>query len=190
MAIKSELYKKYIEEVKPQLKKDFSIVNDMAVPTIEKIVVNMGIGSEYKDNKNVIEEATETLMQVTGQKPIVRVAKESIANFKLRAGMPNGLKVTLRGERMWDFVYKLMYVTLPRVKDFRGVPLRSFDGRGNYTLGIKDHTVFPEIDTSDLVKIRSLQVVITTTAKNDEEGKKLLELLGMPFERETKRTKS
>ncbi len=179
----AELQKKYQKEVKPKLKEMFSIKNDMAVPTVTKIVVNSGVGKEYTNNTNVVNEMTETLSQVTGQKPIVVNSKIAISNFKLREGTPNGLKVTLRGERMWDFLYKLIGVTLPRIKDFRGVSKKSFDKKGNYSLGIKDHTIFPEIDTSTLQKIRSLQIVINTTAKNNEEAYALLEMLGMPFER-------
>ncbi len=179
----TELETKYNKEVKPKLMKDFDIKNTMAVPTITKIVVNAGIGKEYQNNTNVVQEMSETLAQITGQKPVVVNSKLAISNFKLREGTPNGLKVTLRGDRMWDFLYKVVGVTLPRIKDFRGVSRKAFDRRGNYSLGIKDHTIFPEIDTSTLVKIRSLQVVINTTAANDEQGLALLEGLGMPFER-------
>lgn len=179
----TELETKYNKEVKPKLMSEYNISNTMAVPTVDKIVVNAGIGKEYLNNTNVVEEMSETLSQITGQKPIVVNSKVAISNFKLREGSPNGLKVTLRGDRMWDFLYKVVGVTLPRIKDFRGVSRKAFDRRGNYTLGIKDHTIFPEIDTSTLVKIRSLQIVINTTAKNDEQGLALLEGLGMPFER-------
>jgi len=181
--MKSELYEKYKKEVLPKLKEEFGIKNDMAVPTVKKIVVNAGIGSEYRNNTGIVEEMSDILAQITGQKPVVINSKVSISNFKLREGTPNGLKVTLRGDRMWDFLYKVINVTLPRIKDFRGVSKRSFDRRGNYTLGIKEHTIFPEIDTSTLVKIRPLQIVIDTTAGSDEKGYRLLELLGMPFER-------
>mgnify|MGYP001251208491 CR=1 FL=1 len=180
----TELQTKYQKEVKPKLKEQFAIKNDMAVPTIKKIIVNAGIGKEYQNNSNVVAEMSETLAAITGQKPIVINSKIAISNFKLRVGTPNGLKVTLRGDRMWDFLYKLIGVTLPRIKDFRGVSRKAFDRRGNYTLGIKDHTIFPEIDTSTLVKIRSLQIVIETSAENDEQGLSLLEQLGMPFERQ------
>ncbi|BCX14270.1 MAG: 50S ribosomal protein L5 [Candidatus Dojkabacteria bacterium] len=178
---KSELQVKYENEIKPELKKLLGIENDMAVPTLEKIVVNAGIGSEYKNNSGVIEEMSEIIATITGQKPVVTKAKKAIANFKIRAGMPNGVKVTLRKDRMWDFYYKLVNIVFPRVKDFRGVSDKSFDGRGNYTVGIVEHTVFPEIDINKLQKIRSLQVVINTTADNDEHAKILLEKLGMPF---------
>jgi large subunit ribosomal protein L5 len=179
----TELQTKYLKEIKPKLMQDFDIKNTMAVPTLKKIVVNAGIGKEYQHNSNVVQEMSDTLALITGQKPVVVNSKLAISNFKLRAGTPNGLKVTLRGDRMWDFLYKLVGVTLPRIKDFRGVSRKAFDRRGNYSLGIKDHTIFPEIDTSTLVKIRSLQVVIETTAKDNEQGLALLEQLGMPFER-------
>lgn len=179
----TELQQKYQKEIKKKLKEKFDVKNDMAVPTLKKIVVNAGIGKEYQNNTAVVDEMTETLGQITGQKPIVVNSKVAISNFKLREGTPNGLKVTLRGDRMWDFFYKLVSVTLPRIKDFRGVSRKAFDDHGNYSMGIKDHTIFPEIDTSTLVKIRSLQVVIGTTAKNNEEGMALLEMLGMPFEK-------
>jgi len=177
------LQEKYQKEIKPKLKEQFKIQNDMAVPTLKKIIVNAGIGNEFKNNTIVVDEMTTTISEITGQKPIVINSKLAISNFKLREGTPNGLKVTLRGARMWDFFYKLVGVTLPRIKDFRGVSRKSFDKMGNYSLGIKDHTIFPEIDTSTLQKIRSLQVVITTTANNNEQGLFLLEKLGMPFEK-------
>ena len=150
---------------------------------MKKIIVNAGIGSEFKNNTIVVDEMTNAIAQITGQKPVVINSKLAISNFKLRENTPNGLKVTLRGDKMWNFYFKLVGVTLPRIKDFRGVPRKSFDRKGNYTLGLKDHTIFPEIDTSTLQKIRSLQIVVDTTAKNDEEGLKLLEMLGMPFEK-------
>jgi large subunit ribosomal protein L5 len=178
------LQDKYKKEIMSVIKKRFNIENDMAVPTIEKIIVNAGIGNEYKNNSAVVEEMSAVMAQITGQKAIVVNSKIAISNFKLREGTPNGLKITLRKERMWDFLSKLVNVTLPRIKDFRGVPRKGFDTRGNYTLGIREHTIFPEIDTSKMSKIRSLQVVIVTTAKNDEQGYALLELLGMPFEKQ------
>lgn len=179
----TELQAKYKKEIAPKLKELFKIKNSMAIPSLKKIVVNAGIGKEFQNNSNVVQEMTDTLSLITGQKPVVINSKVAISNFKLREGTANGLKVTLRGDRMWDFYYKLVGVTLPRIKDFRGVSRKSFDRRGNYSLGIKDHTIFPEIDTSTLVKIRSLQVVIETTAGSDERAISLLELLGMPFER-------
>jgi large subunit ribosomal protein L5 len=179
----SELKDFYKKEIIEKLSKEFGITNPMAVPTLSKIVVNAGIGSEYKNNTNVVEEMTETLQVITGQKPVTINSRAAISNFKLREGTPNGLKVTLRGERMWDFFSKLVNTTLPRIKDFRGVSRNSFDTRGGYTMGIPEHTIFPEIDTSTFVKIRPIQIVINTTATNNEEAVRLLELLGMPFKR-------
>lgn len=181
--MQAELYTKYRDEVLGKLKEEFGITNDMAVPTITKIVVNAGIGNEFKNNTGIVDEMDAILSQITGQKPVVINSKLAISNFKLREGTPNGMKVTLRGERMWDFLSKVVNVTLPRIKDFRGVSKKSFDKKGNYALGITDHTIFPEVDTSTLVKMRPLQIVINTSAKNDEQGYRLLELLGMPFER-------
>jgi large subunit ribosomal protein L5 len=178
-----ELETKFKKEILPELKKKFGIKNDMAVPTLDKIVVNAGIGSEYKNNSSVVEEMSEVIAQITGQKPIVTYSKVAISNFKLRENMPNGIKVTLRGDMMWNFLYKLINITLPRIKDFRGVPMNSFDQNGNYTLGIREHVVFPEIDTSVLSKIRSLQVVVVTTAKDKEQSIELLKQLGMPFKK-------
>jgi large subunit ribosomal protein L5 len=183
MSEKTELEKKYINEVIPALKGQFKYKNPMAVPTIQKIVVNAGIGTEYRTNSNVVTEMGDIIASIAGQRPVVTNAKVSVANFKVREGMPNGLKVTLRGDRMWDFLAKLIHLTLPRVKDFRGVSRKSFDGKGNYSLGIKDHTIFPEIDSSTISKIRSLQVVISTTANSNEEAELLLEKLDFPFEK-------
>lgn len=180
----TELQEKYEKEIKAALKKELGIKNDMAVPTLDKIVVNAGIGSEYKNNTAVVEEMVETIAQITGQRPVVTKSKIAISNFKLREDMPNGIMVTLRRDLMWNFLYKLVNIALPRVKDFRGVPRKSFDKRGNYTLGIKEHTIFPEIDTSKLAKIRSLQVVVNTTANNDDDARLLLEKLGMPFKKQ------
>jgi large subunit ribosomal protein L5 len=177
----NQLKEKYNKEIKGALKKNFNIKNDMAVPTLEKIVVNAGIGSEYRTNSQVVEEMSEIIGQITGQKPIITYSKVAISNFKLRENEPNGIKVTLRKDMMWNFLNKLMNIALPRVKDFRGVSRKSFDGKGNYTMGVKEHTIFPEIDTSRLSKIRSLQVVINTTAENDEQAFQFLEMLGMPF---------
>ena len=181
--MQAELYKKYKKEVLPKLKEEFGMTNEMAVPTLEKIVVNAGIGNEFKNNTGIVDEMNAILAQVTGQKAVVINSKLAISNFKLREGTPNGMKVTLRGDRMWDFLSKVVNVTIPRIKDFRGVSRKSFDRKGNYSLGIREHTIFPEVDTSTLVKIRPLQIVINTTANNDEQGMRLLELLGMPFER-------
>jgi large subunit ribosomal protein L5 len=179
----SDLKTKYQKEIAKKMQEEFGIKNVMAIPTLQKIVVNAGIGSEFKTNTAVVDEMTATIAQITGQKPVVVNSGEAISNFKLRENTPNGIKVTLRGEKMWSFFDKLVNVTLPRIKDFRGVSGKSFDSKGGYSLGIKEHTIFPEIDTSTFVKIRSLQVVINTTAPDKDQAYKLLELLGMPFER-------
>lgn len=179
----NQLKEKYIKEVIPALKEKFNIKNVHAVPGLEKIVVNVGIGTELRTNSNAPDEVSELIAQITGQKPIITRSKEAISNFKLRADQPNGVKVTLRKEKMWNFLNKLINITLPRIKDFRGVPSTSFDGRGNYSLGLKDHTIFPEIDTTKLSRIRSLQIVVSTTAQNNEQGFELLSLLGMPFQK-------
>lgn len=176
----SRLKEKYINEVVPALMEKFQYKNVMEVPKLEKIVINMGIG-DAKDNPKALESAVKELSLITGQKPIVTKAKKSIANFKLRKGMNVGTKVTLRGERMYDFLDKLMNISLPRVRDFRGVSASSFDGRGNYALGIKEQLIFPEIDYDMVDSIRGLDIVIVTTAKTDEEAKAFLELMGMPF---------
>lgn len=174
---------KYQEQVQKELKEQFNLPNVMAVPRIEKIVINVGMGREALNNSTAISEMAEEIKVIAGQKPVVTKASKSVANFKLREGMDNGLKVTLRGKRMWDFYDKLVGVALPRVKDFRGVSRKAFDKRGNYALGIKEHTVFPEVDTERIVKIRPLQVIICTSAANDEQGFALLEKLGMPFKK-------
>ncbi|MCA9381634.1 50S ribosomal protein L5 [Candidatus Dojkabacteria bacterium] len=182
----TSLEEKYQKEIRKSLMKQFDIKNIMAVPNLEKIVVNAGIGNEYKNNSGVVEEMSEVIAQITGQKPVITYSKEAISNFKLREGMPNGIKVTLRGEMMWNFLNKLIHITLPRVKDFRGVSPNSFDPEGNYSLGIIEHTIFPEIDTSKLAKIRSLQVVIVTTTRDKEQSRQLLKDLGMPFRKTRK----
>ncbi len=176
----SRLKEKYINEVVPALMERFQYKNVMEVPKLEKIVINMGIG-EAKDNPKALESAVKELSLITGQKPVVTKAKKSIANFKVRKGMNIGAKVTLRGERMYDFLDKLMNISLPRVRDFRGVSASSFDGRGNYALGIKEQLIFPEIDYDMVEGIRGLDIVVVTTAKTDEEAKAFLELMGMPF---------
>ena len=175
------LKEKYNKEVKASLMSELGFNNVMQIPRLEKIVVNAGIGKEYKTNSKVVEEMSEIIEQITGQKPITTLAKDSISNFKLREGMPNGIKVTLRKDKMWDFLTKLVHITIPRLKDFKGIPIDSFDGKGNYTLGVKEHTVFPEIDPDKISKIRSLQVVVVTTANSDKEGFKLLQNMGLPF---------
>lgn len=182
----NQLEEKYKKEILPKLKKQFNIENDLAVAGLDKIIVNAGIGSEYKNNSSVVEEMVDTIAQITGQRPVITYSKEAISNFKLREGMPNGIKVTLRGEMMWNFLNKLVNIALPRVKDFRGISAKSFDPEGNYTLGIKEHTIFPEIDTSQLVRIRSMQVVIVTNTKDKDQSYELLKELGMPFRKSKK----
>ena len=176
----SRLKEKYINEVVPALMERFNYKNVMEVPKLEKIVINMGLG-EAKDNPKALESAVRELSLITGQKPIVTRAKKSIANFKVRKGMSIGAKVTLRGERMYDFLDKLINISLPRVRDFRGVNPSSFDGRGNYALGIREQLIFPEIDYDMVEGVRGLDISIVTTAKTDEEAKAFLELMGMPF---------
>lgn len=171
---------KYQNEAIPALKKEFGYTNPMAVPKVEKIVVNMGLG-EATANAKIVEVGADELARVTGQKPVIRRAKKSIAAFKLRQGMPVGTSVTLRGDRMWEFLDRLISIALPRVRDFKGVPTRGFDGRGNYTLGLKDQLLFPEIDYMKVDKARGMNVSVVTTAKTDEEARKLLQFIGMPF---------
>lgn len=178
----SRLNDKYRKDVVPVLKKEFGIDNQMAVPKIEKVVLNMGVG-EAITNVKIVEAAAEELTKIAGQRAVITRARKSIATFKLRAGMPIGCRVTLRGERMYDFLDRLLNIALPRVRDFRGVPSRAFDGRGNYTLGIKDHLVFPEIDPGKVDKSKGLNVTIVTTAGSDDRARVLLRELGMPFGR-------
>lgn len=178
----SRLKEKYQNEVIPALMERFQYKNVMEVPKLEKIVINMGVG-EAKDNPKALESAVREMELISGQKPVVTRAKKSIANFKLREGMNVGVKVTLRGEKMYDFLDKLMNISLPRVRDFRGVNGSSFDGRGNYALGIREQLIFPEIDYDMVESIRGLDVVIVTTANTDEEAKAFLELMGMPFKK-------
>ena len=174
---------RYQKEVVPALMKAFNYKSIMQVPRIEKIVVNIGVG-EALDNAKALDAAVADLERVTGQHPVVTKARKSIANFKLREGRRIGVKVTLRGERMWSFLDRLMNVALPRVRDFRGISPNSFDGRGNYTLGLREQLVFPEIDYDKIDKVRGMEVSIVTTAQTDEEGRELLALLGMPFRKE------
>ncbi len=176
----SRLREKYVNEIVNDLIKKFEYKNKMQVPRVEKIVVNMGVG-EAKDNVKILESALNDLQLICGQKPIVCRAKKSISNFKLRENMPIGCKVTLRRNRMYDFMDKLLNVALPRVRDFRGVSEKSFDGKGNYTLGLKEHLIFPEIEYDKIDKIRGMDIIFVTTAKTDEEAKELLSALGMPF---------
>jgi large subunit ribosomal protein L5 len=170
----------YQEKVVPALMKRFNYKNRMEVPKLEKIVINMGLG-EAIQNIKILDSAVQELSQITGQKPVITKAKKSIAQFKLRTGMPIGCMVTLRKERMYEFFNRLVNVTLPRVRDFKGVSGKSFDGRGNYALGIREQLIFPEIHYDKIDKVKGMNIVIVTTAKTDEEGKELLKLLGMPF---------
>ena len=174
------LRKKYKAEIVPQLMKDFSFKNVMQVPKLERIVINMGLG-EAVQNAKLIESASEELKAITGRKPIVTRAKKSIATFKLREGMPIGVMVTLRGEQMYDFLDRLVSIALPRTRDFKGISPKSFDGRGNYTLGIREQIVFPEINYDKIDRIKGMNVTLVTTAETDEQGRALLKSLGMPF---------
>lgn len=174
----------YDKDITDAMIKKFGYKNKLAVPKIEKVVVNMGLG-EAKENAKVIESATGDMTIITGQKPIVTKAKKSVSAFKLRTGMPIGCKVTLRGERMYSFIDVLINVSIPRVRDFRGVSPNAFDGRGNYTLGIKEQLIFPQIQFDKIDKVRGMEVVFVTTAKTDEEARELLSLFGMPFVRTT-----
>jgi large subunit ribosomal protein L5 len=176
----SRLKDKYQKEVVPSLTKEFGYKNVMAVPRIEKVVINMGLG-EATGNAKIVDTGADELARITGQKPVTRRAKKSIAAFKVRKGMPIGTMVTLRGERMWDFLDRLMGIALPRVRDFKGVSPRGFDGRGNYTLGLRDQLLFPEIDYMKVDKARGMNVSVVTTAKTDQEARKLLQFIGMPF---------
>ncbi|MFH7320259.1 50S ribosomal protein L5 [Desulfurivibrio sp. D14AmB] len=170
----------YTDECVPQLMQEFGYGNIMEVPKLEKITLNMGLG-EAVQNPKIVESASQELTMIAGQKAVVTKAKKSIATFKLREGMPIGCRVTLRGDRMYDFLAKLVHVAMPRVRDFRGVSFKAFDGRGNYSVGIKEHIIFPEIDYDKIDKIKGLNIAITTTAKTDKEGRFLLRALGMPF---------
>ena len=178
----ARLSEKYRKDVVPVLKKEFGIENPMAVPKIEKVVLNMGVG-EAIQNVKIVEAAAEELTKIAGQRAVITRARKSIATFKLREGMPIGCRVTLRGTKMYEFLDRLMNIALPRVRDFRGVPTRAFDGRGNYTLGIKDHLVFSEIDPGKVDKSKGLNVTIVTTAGSDDRARVLLRELGMPFGR-------
>ena len=178
----NRLKEKYLNEVVPSLQEKYNYKSIMEVPKLEKIVINMGVGDATQNSK-LIEAAVADLTQIAGQKPVVTKAKKSIAVFKVREGQEIGCKVTLRGARMYEFLSKLVNVALPRVRDFRGVSAKAFDGRGNYTLGVKEQLIFPEINYDKVVKVRGMDIVIVTTAKNDEQGRELLKLLGMPFEK-------
>ena len=173
----------YTSDVVPTLTKQFGYSNPMQVPHIEKVVINIGMGSEARENAKSLDNAVNDIGQITGQKAVITRAKKSIASFKLRAGMPIGVMVTLRGNRMYEFLDRLFNVSLPRVRDFSGVNPKSFDGHGNYSLGLKEQLIFPEIDYDKIDRIRGMEIVIVTTAENDEEGRHLLQLMGMPFQK-------
>jgi large subunit ribosomal protein L5 len=183
---KARLYEKYVKEIAPALQKELGVKNPMAVPKIHKVVINMGVG-EATQNAKVLDPAVNELGQITGQKPVVTRAKKSIAAFKVRENQAIGAMVTLRGDRMYEFLDRLINIALPRVRDFRGVSSKSFDGRGNYTLGVRDQLIFPEIDYAKVEKTKGMNVTIVTTAKDDNEARTLLRHLGMPFRQEEKR---
>jgi large subunit ribosomal protein L5 len=176
----TRLKDRYQKDVVPALRKEFGYKNPMAVPKLEKVVVNMGLG-EATQNAKIVDTGADELGRITGQKPVTTRAKKSIAQFKVRQGMPVGTMVTLRGERMYEFLDRLIAIALPRVRDFKGVSPKGFDGRGNYTLGLRDQLIFPEIDYMKVDKARGMNICVVTTAKTDEEARKLLQLLGMPF---------
>ena len=176
----SRLEEKYKKEVAPALMEKFGYKNIMEIPRLDKIVINMGVG-DSKDNSKALEKAVEELELITGQKPVITRARKSVANFKLREGMPRGTTGTLRSDKMYYFMDKLVSVSLPRVRDFRGVSANSFDGRGNYALGIKEQLIFPEIEYDKIDKVRGMDIIFVTTAKTDEEARELIKLLGMPF---------
>jgi large subunit ribosomal protein L5 len=180
---KSRLHQKYLRDVVPSLTRDFNYHNPMQVPRVSKVSVNVGVG-EAIANAKALDATVRDVGLITGQKPVIKKARKSIAQFKLREGQNVGVMVTLRGERMWEFLDRLMNAALPRTRDFRGVPSRSFDGRGNFTLGLREQLIFPEINYDQIDKARGLEVSIITTARTDQEGRRLLELLGMPFQRE------
>lgn len=177
------MIEQYRNDVVPTLMNEFEYASIMQVPRITKVVLNVGLG-EALDNAKALEFATNDIATITGQKPVITKAKKSVATFKLREGRSIGVKVTLRGERMWSFLTRLIHVALPRTRDFQGISPDSFDGRGNYTLGLREQLIFPEIDYDSIDKIRGMEVTIVTTAQNDEEGRRLLDLLGMPFHRD------
>jgi large subunit ribosomal protein L5 len=177
------LKERYKSEIVPELMREFSYRNVMQVPRVEKVTLNIGLG-EAKENARAVETATADLATISGQKPVVTKAKKAIANFKIRQNMAIGAAVTLRGDRMYEFLDRMLNSALPRIRDFRGVPQKAFDGRGNYSLGLREQLIFPEIDYDKVDRIRGLQVNIVTTARNDEEGRRLLEMMGMPFAKE------
>ena len=177
------LKQRYQEEIGPALMKSLDIDNEMEVPHVEKVVLNIGVG-EALDNAKALDAAVADMAKITGQKPIITKARKSIANFKLREGRAIGVKVTLRGERMWSFLDRLINIAMPRVRDFRGISPNSFDGRGNYTVGLREQLVFPEIEYDKIDKLRGLEITIVTSARTDEHGRQLLTMLGMPFRKE------
>jgi large subunit ribosomal protein L5 len=181
MPIASAMKQRYDTSVKDELRKQFSYKNVMQIPRVEKIVINIGMGESIGNGK-AMDAAANDIAIITGQKPIITKSKKAISNFKLRIGMPIGIKVTLRGERMWHFYEKLVTVALPRIRDFQGIPERSFDGRGNFSLGLKEQLVFPEIEYDKIDRLRGMEITIVTTAKTDEEARALLKSLGMPFQ--------
>ena len=178
----SVLAQEYKEEILPQLMEKFDYNNVMEAPKLEKLVVNVGLGDAKEDTK-LLDTVVDEIARITGQQPTVTRAKKSIANFKIRTGMPVGIKVTLRGEQMFEFLYKLINVTMPRIRDFRGVSPKSFDGRGNYSLGISEHTVFPEINIDDVEHVHGMEITVVTSAETDEEAFEMLSLMGMPFKK-------
>lgn len=175
------LLENYKKEIVPQLTREFQFQNVMEVPRVEKVVINIGLGSETQTDNKAVDAAVNDLTIITGQKPVVTKARKSISNFKLREGKAIGVKVTLRGERMWSFLDRLMNIALPRVRDFRGISGDAFDGRGNYTLGLREQLVFPEIEYDKIDKLRGMEITVVTSAKTDEHGRRLLQILGMPF---------
>ncbi len=179
----SRLKEKFLKEVIPAMKKEFGYKSDLAVPRINKVVVNAGVGKSL-DNKKLLDQVVSDLAAITGQKPVLKLAKKSISSFKIREGLPIGVAVTLRGEMVYEFIDRLISVAVPRIRDFRGLPKDSFDGRGNYSIGFKEHIVFPEINTDSITSIFGLQVTIVTTAKTDNEARRLLILLGFPIKNE------
>jgi large subunit ribosomal protein L5 len=176
----SRLKEKYVQEAVPALKAKFNYANVMQIPKLEKIVINMGVG-DARENSRAIEVAAAELTKIAGQKAVVTTAKKSVANFKVRQGMKIGCKVTLRGERMYEYMDKLISIALPRVRDFRGISSKSFDGRGNYAMGVKEQLIYPEINFAEVDKVRGMDIIFVTTAKTDEEALELLKLMGMPF---------
>jgi large subunit ribosomal protein L5 len=183
MATAPRLKERYKTEIAPELMREFKYGNVMQVPRVEKVTLNIGLG-EARENARAVESATADIATISGQKPVVTRAKKAIANFKIRENMPIGVAVTLRGDRMYEFLDRLLNAALPRIRDFHGVPTKAFDGRGNFSLGVREQLIFPEIDYDKVDKIRGMQINIITSAKHDEEGRRLLEMMGMPFSKE------